>query len=382
MNSVSEVLQALIQIPSVNPDGEATPKNTGEKACALWVGDFLESCGAEVSFEEVLPDRPNVIGRFPSSNSVGPSLLFAPHLDTVSVAGMTIDPFSGETREGKIWGRGASDTKGTMAAMLWAFHTLGDSLKRLNARVSFVGLVGEETNQPGSRHFARNHADEFDFAIVGEPTGLNVVHTHKGCLWVRLEARGKAVHGSTPELGENAILKLHRVIGSLLEELENQFPRFGDDALGRPTVSLGTFRGGSRTNIVPDAAQATLDIRETPALREAGGALNLIRDFLDRRGWSETVEITVLTESATLWTDPELDEIRRFLSMGSQLISAPWFCDAGWLSQGGIPSIALGPGSIAQAHTEDEYIAVEDLEAGADYYRSFLESYLSANERD
>lgn len=382
MNSVSEVLQSLIQIPSVNPDGEPNQENTGEKACALWVGEFLETCGAEVTYEEVLPDRPNVIGRFPSSNSEGPSLLFAPHLDTVSVAGMTIDPFGGDIRNGRIWGRGASDTKGTMAAMLWAFHTLGDRLETLNARVSFVGLIGEETSQQGSRHFARNHADEFDFAIVGEPTGLNVVHTHKGCLWVRLETQGKAVHGSTPELGENAILKLQNIIGTLLEELESQFPLFGDEALGLPTVNLGTFQGGSRTNIVPDLAEATLDIRETPALREAGGAMHLIRDFLKRKGWYDTVEITVLTESATLWTDPELDEIRRFSQMGSELISAPWFCDAGWFSQGGIPSIALGPGSISQAHTEDEYITIEDLEAGADYYRAFLESYFPASKGD
>ncbi len=377
MNSSIEILQALIQIPSVNPDGDPGTQGIGELACAEWVGQFLKKCGAEVVFEEVLPNRPNVIGRFPhSQGGPGPRLLFAPHLDTVSVAGMTIDPFGGEIRDGKIWGRGASDTKGTMAAMLAAFWELREVIPKLSAQVSFVGLMGEETGQPGSKHFAERHGSEFDFAIVGEPTELDVVYTHKGSLWLEVTAHGLAAHGATPERGDNAILKLNRVLALLLPELEQRFAVYEDEILGRPTVNLGMIRGGSRTNIVPDRAAAWLDIRQTPTLVDAGGAIPIIESILESQGCGGLVNLRKTEESTTLRTDTTLDEVQRFVQLGSQLVMAPWFCDAGWLSKGGIPAIACGPGSIAQAHTRDEFISIDDLEKGAQYYRRFLETYL------
>jgi len=239
MQSVTKILQDLIQIPSVNPDGDTGTESTGELQCAQWVAEFLESLGAEVELETVLPDRPNVIANFKTSKPNVPRLLFAPHLDTVSVKGMTVDPFAGEIRDEKIYGRGASDTKGTMAAMLWAFQQLQNSLSDLNASISFVGLMGEETGQPGSQHFAKHHGDEYDFAIVGEPTELDVVYTHKGCVWLELSCTGKAAHGSTPERGENAILKLNQFLSKLLPELEQQFTNYEDSDLGFPTINLG-----------------------------------------------------------------------------------------------------------------------------------------------
>ena len=377
MNSVVEILQSLIQIPSVNPDGDPGTDQTGEKECAEWVGNFLKGCGASVEFEEVLPDRPNVIATFSqSSGKAGPKILFAPHLDTVSIGGMTVEPFGGVIRDGKIWGRGASDTKGTMAAMLWAFQELQEKIPDLNAQISFVGLMGEETGQPGSKHFAKHHGSEFDFAIVGEPTELDVVYTHKGCLWLEITAHGKAAHGSTPHRGDNAILKLSRIVDQLLPALENHFSKFEDEILGVPTVNLGMFNGGTRTNIVADRATAAFDIRQTPALVDSGGALPVIEKTLKNHGWSDQVTLEITGQSYPLNTDTNHDEIQRFVKMGSQLVMAPWFCDAGWLSRGGIPAIACGPGSIAQAHTKDEYIKITDLEAGAEYYRQFLETYL------
>jgi len=123
MSTVEEIASELVRIPSVNPDGgDPGTDQTGEAACAEWVARFLQECGAEVSLREVLPGRPNVVGRFPSKKSQAPRILFAPHLDTVSVSGMTVDPFGGEIREGRLWGRGASDTKGPMASMLWALR--------------------------------------------------------------------------------------------------------------------------------------------------------------------------------------------------------------------------------------------------------------------
>ncbi|MGB0154445.1 MAG: M20 family metallopeptidase [Verrucomicrobiales bacterium] len=373
-NSPASLLQSLIQIPSVNPDGANGQGATGEKACAVWVGTFLEACGADVVFEEVLPGRPNVIGHFRGRKGK-PGLLFAPHTDTVSVKGMTIDPFGGEIRDGKVWGRGASDTKGTMAGMLWALYQLKDEIPNYNAAISFVGLMGEEAGQPGSKHFAKHHAEDYEFAVVGEPTELKTVYASKGCVWLELSTAGHSCHGSTPERGENAIRKMMPVLEALIPALEAKLPEFHDDTLGNPTVSLGSLSGGTSPNIVPASCHAILDFRETPALHQAGGGLKLVRDFLAENGATEEVEVKVIGNSVPLLTPPETDGIQRLQSIGSELTTAPWFCDAGRLGEKGLAAVAVGPGTIAQAHTKDEFLAIEDLEDGVEFYAKFIQTY-------
>ena len=132
----------------------------------------------------MLPERPNVVARWPGARAGKPRLLFAPHTDTVSVEGMTIDPFGGEIRDGKLWGRGASDTKGPMAAMLWALRENRERLPGLSHEIWFAGLMSEETSQHGSRALAAQ--EQFDFVIVAEPTELDVVYTHKGSAFLNL----------------------------------------------------------------------------------------------------------------------------------------------------------------------------------------------------
>jgi len=368
------LLQELVRIPSVNPDSAPDESAAGESACAAWVGEFLRRCGAGVVLEAVLPGRPNVIGRFPGPQDRR-GILLAPHTDTVSVAGMTVAPFGGELREGRVYGRGASDTKGTMASMLWALHLLREELPALSRPVAFVGLMGEEAGQPGAKHFAAHHADEFEFAVVGEPTSLETVYATKGCVWLELSAVGRSCHGSTPELGENAARKMVEVLAGLLPALEAALPGYADEALGAPTVNLGGLAGGSSPNIVPASCRAVLDFRETPALHRAGGGEALVREILEGLGREDAVACRVLGAAAPLLNDPEIDGIRRLRALGSPLASAPWYCDAGRLAEKGLASVACGPGSIAQAHTKDEFLAVDDLEAGVDFYARFLRSY-------
>ena len=192
--SVVELAQALVRIPSVNPHGDPGTDGIGERRIAEWLVDFLRGVGAEVELREVLPDRPNVVARWAGDRAGKPRLLFAPHTDTVSVEGMTIEPFGGELRDGKIWGRGASDTKGPMASMLWALREMRGALPGLGHEIWFAGLMSEETSQHGSRALARE--ERFDFVIVGEPTGLDVVHTHKGSAFLYLTTRGRAAHAA------------------------------------------------------------------------------------------------------------------------------------------------------------------------------------------
>lgn len=378
-SSVLELAQALVRIPSVNPDGDpGLPASaTGEAACASYIAGFLEAAGAEAALEEVLPGRPNVIGRFPTRPAADgrpkPRLLFAPHTDTVSVAGMSIDPFGGEVREGRLWGRGASDTKGPMAAMLWALWELRHEIAELPVEVHFAGFMSEESAQHGSRHFAAHHPP-CDLALVGEPTQMKVVHTHKGCLWVDVRTHGRAAHGARPELGENAIVKM----AGLIRVLDTDFRELLADLSGLSefltpaTVNLGMIQGGSRSNIVADRCTLRLDIRVTPSLEAHGGAYALLRDFVHRLDPTATLEVAA--DAAPLATDPAHPLIQKLLAAGSELAGAPWFCDAAFLAAAGTPAVAIGPGSIAQAHTEDEFIALEDLERGAAFFRAYLQS--------
>ncbi|GAB4181244.1 MAG: ArgE/DapE family deacylase [Terrimicrobiaceae bacterium] len=358
----TSLLRELIRIPSVNPEGEPGVAEPGEGELAKYLADWLGKRGADVELREVVPGRPNVIGRFPSALPGSPRLLLAPHTDTVSVAGMTIDPFGGEIQEGRIWGRGASDTKGPMAAMLTAIDRCQSILSGLGWEIWFAGLMGEEAGLLGSRSLAAE--EKFDMVIVGEPTELATVCAHKGSGTVRICAEGRSAHASTPEAGTNAI---DRALGSL-ECLRAAFRHcaagVSHQVLGGPTLSVGTIRGGTKSNVIPDHCLIEVDLRTVPGF-EAEAVVAAAE--------SEGVKLDLRT-APPLDTDPGHPLIRKLSDLGAAPSWAPWFCDAAAFAAVGTPAVALGPGSIAQAHTADEWIAVEDLERGADFFEAFLRS--------
>ena len=360
----AELLRDLIRIPSVNPDGDPGTEHVGERACAEFVAGWLRDSGAEASLDDVLPDRPNVVGRFPSDRPGKPRLLFAPHTDTVSVVGMTIDPFGGEIRDGKIWGRGASDTKGSMASMLAALKNCREILPTLSHEIWFAGLVGEEAGQHGAKALAAK--EKFDFVIVGEPTRLEAVHTHKGSAWLTLQTTGRAVHASMPDRGENALDKMLDVLDFLRPALREHVGPLSDPVLGKPTFNVGTIVGGSKVNIVPDRCQVMVDMRTIPG-QDIQGLIRALREKFP------FLELTART-SAVLYTDPSHPIVARLAGCGAPPVGAPWFCDAAIFSEAGSPAVALGPGSIAQAHTADEWISLEALEAGTAFFEKFLRS--------
>lgn len=369
--NVTTLLQQLVRIPSVNPDNDPGTARSGEHEIAVFLTGWLESIGADVTLEEIRPGRPNLIARFAPMDG-RPRILLGPHLDTVGITGMTIEPFGGEIRGGRLWGRGACDTKGPMAAMLWALFENRDRLASLPVAVDFIGFMGEESGQWGSRDFGKNHGGEYVFALVGEPTSMNIVHVTKGSLWATLQATGIAVHSSMPERGENAILKLTRALDRLDVHLGAQLATFTHPALGRSTLNIGVIRGGSRPNIVPDLAEAELDIRITPALATAGGALRLLHETI---AFHELpVEIVNPHENPPMETDTAHPMIQRLLETDSScsLTGAPWFSDAAHLANAGIPSICIGPGAIDQAHTADEFIELAALERGAGFFTRFI----------
>lgn len=382
-NDVVQLLRSLVQIPSVNPDSAPDPRYgdpaefTGEAAMANTVQAYLENIGYHVTQEEIKPGRPNVIGRAPYAGEgvdTRPRILLGPHLDTVTVQGMTIEPFSGEVSDGKVHGRGASDTKGPMAAMLQALSNCQDILATLPVAVDFVGFMGEEAIQYGSKHFATKYADTYEFAIVGEPTSLDIVHVTRGNLWVTLTTQGRAAHASQPELGDNAILKLTRSLDTMDQLLTKELASYTHPILGHTSLNVGTIKGGSIPNIVPEHATAQLDIRTTPAIFEAGGALQVVQQFVATHKLPVSIKHSDENPPMEIPADNPWILKMQQANPSSKAVGAPWFSDAAHLCNAGIPAICVGPGNIHQAHTKDEFISIEDLENGVVYFQNLIES--------
>jgi acetylornithine deacetylase/succinyl-diaminopimelate desuccinylase-like protein len=364
IHSVVDLCQALVRIPSENPSGSTA--SHGEEAIARFVGEFLESLGAQVEYEEIGPGRPSVYGMWPAPPGASQRIMFAPHLDTVTVEGMTIDPFLAKQLDGRLYGRGSSDTKGSMAAMLWALKSV--DLSKLNVAVGFAGLADEEFEQLGAKACAvRKMAD---FVIVGEPTKLDLVYTHKGTAWIEIETHGKSVHASIPETGVNAIDRMMETLRILSERFLQICPVQTDPVLGKPTLSTGRIRGGSKINVVPDRCYAEVDIRILPGQESMATA---VAEFF--RQHQIPAIVNPIKISAPLYTLPDNPFIEKFVALGSKLTGANWFCDAAFFALEGTPAVAIGPGSIAQAHTADEYIEIADLEHGAKFFTNYLLSF-------
>ena len=368
------LLRDMVAIPSVNPTGDPGTPHVNEQKMAEFLLRWTERAGAEAALMPVLPDRPNLVARWrPKGLKKGQKprlrIWFAPHTDTVSVAGMSIAPFDPVIKNGRLYGRGASDTKGPMASMLHAIATWWKAGgKDGDVEILFFGLMGEEAGNEGARAVVAHPvpvAERPDLVIVGEPTGLRVVTAHKGALWLTLTATGKACHASTPERGRNAIDAIAPALVALREKLIPALhaEKYRHSLLGLPSLNIGTIRGGSKVNIVPDSCVVEVDCRTTPALEHAT-VLALAKKTV--KGASPTVRVEKLRGCPGLATDPDQPLITalRKAAGGKAPGGVPWFCDAAIFAGAGLPAVAFGPGTIAQAHTRDEYIALRDLDAG------------------
>jgi acetylornithine deacetylase len=294
-------------------------------------------------------------------------------MDTVNAADAQFTPVK---RNGRLFGRGACDTKGSVAAMLTALGELAqDGPRPAETEILFVGMVDEEHAQAGSRGFVSSGM-RADLAIVGEATRLQVVTAHKGTLWMKLETRGKAAHGSCPELGRNAVHAMARVVDLLQTTYAAQLRRRKHPLLGCATVSVGAIHGGTQPNIVPDHCSILLDRRILPGETEAGVRREINR-LLRQKGLGVAYVHDNLPPCPPLETDAEQPLVARFLRSVGQRKPAGvrYFCDASVLGHGGIPRVVFGPGDIAQAHTVDEWISLEELERGKRLLLRFLQSF-------
>ncbi|MGA2029921.1 MAG: M20/M25/M40 family metallo-hydrolase [Verrucomicrobiota bacterium] len=373
MTRTEKLLAQLIALPSVNP-AFLPPRHpsAGEKRVADFLATVAARAGLEIEFQKVLTGRSNVIARLLPKNEIKQTILLAPHLDTVGADGTRFIP---QRKNGRLHGRGACDTKGSVAAMLSALCELANAKSRpLETEIIFAGLIDEEHAQAGSRALVAS-GFKTDLAIVGEPTRLQVVTAHKGSLWLELETRGKAAHGATPQFGKNAIHEMVGIVDALEMNYAAQLRKRKHKLLGAATVNVGTICGGKQPNIVPDSCTITIDRRTLPGEKD-GKVKNEIAALLRTKKLSARISNTKLAPALPLETNYKLPLVQKFLkSVGqSKPLGVHFFCDAAVLSAAGIPSVVFGPGDVAQAHTADEWISLAELERGKNLLLRFLNS--------
>ena len=379
---VAGLLSELIALPSVNPAFlPAGDRRTGEAGVAAHLTELGQRAGLSVERQVVTPGRENLIVRLTPAGPARQRILLTPHLDTIGEP--NLDPqLKPRTADGRIYGRGACDTKGCVAAMFQALLDVAASGSRpAGTELVFVGFVDEENAQLGSRFYADqarqgSQADALraDLAIVGEPTRLEVVSAHKGDVWLRLRTHGVAAHGATPHLGTNAVTAMARAVLALEVDYAAELrQRPAHPLLGRPTINVGAIRGGTQPNVVPALCEVDLDRRFLPGETSAG-VQREIQTVLRRAGVrAEFVDLRS-APCAALETDPSLPLVQKFLKAAGRRRTrgVHYFCDAAPLAAAGIPAIVFGPGDIAQAHTSEEWIDVGQLEAARASLVTFL----------
>jgi succinyl-diaminopimelate desuccinylase len=355
----------LIQIDTVNPPGAELP-------AAERMAGYLEAAGLEVDLRPFGEGRANLVARLPGRGE-RPSLLFSGHLDTVPVAnaaGWTVPPWGGTVQGGRLYGRGSLDMKAGVAAMAVA-------LKRLRAtgQVPAGDLVlaltaGEETDSIGARMLCEaGLLGDVGMAIIAEPTNLDVGIAHRGALWVRVDAEGSSAHGSQPAAGVNAVRELLSWLDPMTT-LEALIAEPVDPVLGSGSVSLNIIGGGRSVNVVPDEAHAVLDFRTVP-----GQSHGRLLDALRQRGGP--IELTVLRDSPPITADADHPLVRATVQAVDEVTGGrptrglPYMTDGSIFVEAlGITAVVVGPGTEADAHTDDESVEIRALGQAASIYES------------
>lgn len=361
MEPVIRLLCDLIAIPSVNP---CFADGTGEGAIANFLETFARQAGLEVQRQPVAEGRDNVligiIGRGDET------VLLEAHMDTVTAEGMTIPPFDPQVKDNRVFGRGACDTKASLAAMLQALIEVARK-GTLPRTVWLAATVDEENTLLGVQKLV---AEGFraDYAIVGEPTDLRIVHAHKGIVRGYLIAKGVSAHSSHPEKGVNAIGIMAKAILAL-ERYDAELRMRHHPLVGSPTITVATIQGGRGLNLVPDHCAIGVDRRTLPQENPLT-VWDELRQFLLSQSELQGLPIEIPPPLLIRWgmelpADSlpvlRLREAGERASCPLTLGGVRYMTDAGELVQANIPACVFGPGSIEQAHAAEEWVAIEQV---------------------
>ena len=381
MTDVAELTKKLISIPSVNPMGRSLdPAITEEIRLTDFLESFFSGLGIPYRRQMVSERRENIVANveFPGAKD---TILFEVHQDTVPVDNMTVSPFAGEVRDGRVWGRGACDVKGGMAAMLCALERLVREKPENAASVIMACTVDEEHTFTGIKRFLKEGCTA-TMAVVSEPTQLKIITAHKGLVRWKIQTNGRSCHSANPEQGKNAVYAMAPVLQALSKYAQSLQAGDLHPLVGSPTLSVGVVRGGTSVNTVPDFCEIEIDRRLIPG-EDAGAAYRNARDAV----LSSCEEQSAIVFHEPWLTDPALDtpstervvhiasEAARSVLGVSSIEGVPYGTDASKIAQTGIPSVVLGPGDISQAHTVNEWIDIDQLKKAVDiYYRILVAS--------
>ena len=357
----------LVRFDTINPPGE-------ERVCAHHIGGMLEASGFRVDYHEFADQRTSLVARLDGSGD-GPPICFTGHIDVVPLgkAAWSHDPFGGERDGDRLFGRGVTDMKGALAAIVLAAQRIA-ALPERKAGLVLVLTAGEETHCEGAHHLAAQPGalGSAGAVLVGEPTANQPLVGHKGLVRYRIKTTGVTAHASMPEQGDNAILKIAEVV-QRLERFD--FGVAPHPVMGSPTLNVGTITGGLNINSVPDEAEIGVDIRTIPGQTADEIEVRLEAALGPEVGVTNIAnEDSVVTDARDEWVQQVYDVMEPLLGRRPQPATAVYFTDGSVLkpAYGGPPTVILGPGEPTCAHKTDEYCSIVKLEAATEAYLDIM----------
>jgi len=372
---IAELTRSLVKIPSVNPPGE-------EKEVAEFIASWFDKRKFDPVLTEAACNRPNVEVRLQGEDEGSTNdktLVFNGHMDVVPAgSGWSHDPFGGEITNGRVYGRGSGDMKGGLAAIMIALEILKRKvLKKLSGSILFQAVVDEEKGGRFGTYDLVRRGLKGDFGIVAEPTSLNLCVAHKGIVTFEVTTHGKAAHASVPEAGVNAILEMHKVVEALTRYSGHLSRSVRHPLLGSPTLNIGVIEGGTKSNVVPDSCWISAERRTVPPERtdEVIGQLKSLLESVAKEDTQLVYDLRIDHETgASELADGEeglqcvLSSLRRFRE-DVQPTGFTATCDAYFLNVlARIPTVILGPGDLANIHTADEHVQIDQLQVAAQVY--------------
>jgi acetylornithine deacetylase len=375
MSEIIDLLRQLVAIDSINPD--LVPGSAGEEKIASFIADWFGNAGLEVVWEEPVPGRPNVIG-IARGTGGGQTLLLNAHMDTVGVAGM-VQPHEPFIQDHRLYGRGAYDMKGGLAAIMIA----GAAAKKRSLRgdVIIIAVSDEEFASIGTTSIVKNwHADA---AIVTEPTGLNICTAHKGFVWLDIETEGIAAHGSRPDLGVDAIVKMGKILVGIeeLDRLLHSSP--SHHLLGTGSVHASLIHGGQELSSYPNHCFLSVERRTVPGetLQKVEAEMNGVLEPIASS--DSNFKASIKTQMVREPFETSLDEpiVRTLLHKTPPIlgyepkeIGHTGWMDSALLSSAGIPTVIFGPGGEG-AHAVVEWSNLQHVEQCAEILPAVAEEF-------
>jgi len=360
----------LLAFNTINPPGM-------ERACAHLLGSMLQEAGYRVEYHEFAEGRTSLIARIGQGDGKAP-LCFTGHIDTVPLgaAHWRHDAFAGETDGDRLYGRGSTDMKSGIAAFVCAAIELAPHLASTPGLVLVI-TAGEEIGCEGAKFLAdRKLLGSAGAIVVAEPTDNYPYVGHKGLAWFEIETAGVTAHGSMPEVGDNAIVKMARVIDDLGKY---RFPVESHPVMGKPTLNVGTIRGGLNTNSVPDRASITVDTRTVPGIEHAHLCKSLA-SLLAPHG----AHVRQIVDTPLLYTEPEQEWVASVFEACTPYVGArptpktiTFSTDGADLKRGfgGPPAVILGPGEPTLAHQTDEWCSMNRIGQSTELFRSLMRDW-------